>query len=58
MKMIWPQVGFCSGNICITLSFQIKKKSNSQNFAHMGFCAPEMLTKFWGLTAGMDFDIQ
>ena len=26
-------------------SFQIKKL-NSKNFAHVGFCPPEMLTKF------------
>ena len=24
----------------------------------LGFCAPEMLTKFWGFAAGMDFDTQ
>ena len=26
MKMIWPQVDFCSGNIYIVWSFQLKKK--------------------------------
>ena len=25
MKMIWPQVDFCSGDICITLPFQVRK---------------------------------
>ena len=51
-----PQVDFCSGDICITLSFQVKKKSNSKNFAHVGFCALEMLTKFWDFAGGMDLD--
>ena len=37
--------------------FQIKK-SNSKNFAHVGFCPPEMLTKFWDFAAGMEFEAQ
>ena len=53
MKMIWPQVDFCSGNIYITFSFRIK---NSKQFAYVGFCAPEISTKFWDFAAGMDFD--
>ena len=56
MKMMWPQVDFCSGNINVTLPLQIKEKSNSKNFAHVGFCAPEMSTKFWDFAAGTDFD--
>ena len=43
MKM-WSQVDFCSGNINITMFFQIKKL-NSKDFAQVVFCAPEMLTK-------------
>ena len=39
----------------ITLSFQIKKISNSKHFAHVGFCASEMSAKFWDFAAGMDF---
>ena len=42
MKM-WSQVDFCSGNINITMFFQIKKL-NSKDFAQVVFCAPEMLT--------------
>ena len=38
-------------------SFQIKKL-NSKNFAHVGFCPPEMLTKFWDFAAGMEFEAQ
>ena len=38
-------------------SFQIKKL-NSKNFAHVGFCSPEMLTKFWDFAAGMEFETQ
>ena len=55
MNMMWPQVDFCSGDIYIALPFQIKK-SNSKNFAHVGFCAPEMAIKFWDFATGMDFD--
>ena len=55
MNMMWPQVDFCSGDIHIALPFQIKK-SNSKNFAHVGFCAPEMAIKFWDFATGMDFD--
>ena len=43
-KMNWPQGDFCSGNISIALSSQ-EKKSNSNNLAHVGFCAPKMSTK-------------
>ena len=31
-------------------------KKNSKNFAHVGFCAPEMSTKYGDFAAGMDFD--
>ena len=34
-----------------------KKKSNSKNFVHMGFCSPKVSTKFWDFAGGMDFDI-
>ena len=44
--MMQPQVDFCSGNIYITLSFQVKKNTKSKNFANVGFCAPKMSTKF------------
>ena len=30
--------------------------SRKNFFAHVGFCAPEMPTKFWDFAAGMDFD--
>ena len=55
--MMWPQVDFCSGNINVALSFEIKNL-NSKNFAYVGFCAPEMSTKFWYFAAGMDFGTQ
>ena len=48
--MMWTQIDFCSGDIYIILS------SGKKVFAHVGFCAPEMLTKFWDFAAGMDFD--
>ena len=41
MKIIWPQVDFCYGNIYIAMSFWTKK-TNSKKFAHVGFCAPEI----------------
>ena len=34
------------------------KKSNSKNLTHVGFCDPEMSTKFWDFAAGIDFDTQ
>ena len=52
MKIMSPQVNFCSGNICIDLSFQIKNP-NSKKFVHVGFCAPKMLKKFLDFAAGM-----
>ena len=56
MKMIWPLVDSTSGNIYVILSLQIiikKNKLNFKNFAHVGFCAFEMSTKFWDFAAGM-----
>ena len=55
MKMMSPQVDFCSGNIYVNLSFQIKKKCKFHTLVRVGFCTPEMSTKFWGFPAGMDF---
>ena len=31
-------------------------ESNSKKFSHIGFCGPEISTKFWYFAAGMDFD--
>ena len=56
MKMMWPQVDLSSGNVYYKLVFSDKKKSNSKNFSDVGFCAPEMSTKFWDFAVGMDFD--
>ena len=53
---MWPQVDFCSCNNYVTMSSHIKKNQIPKNFAHVGLCAPEMLTKFWDFAAGMDFD--
>ena len=36
--------------------FSDKKNSNAKHFAHVGFCTPDILTKFWDFAAGMDFD--
>ena len=33
MKMMSPQVDFCSGNIYVNLSFQIKKNANSTHLS-------------------------
>ena len=45
--MLCPHIDFCSGNIYIALSFQVKKNENSEKFFHVGFCAPKMSIIFW-----------
>ena len=40
MKMMSPQVDFCSGNIYVNLSFQIKKKCKFQTLCPCGVFVP------------------
>ena len=55
MKIMWPQVDFCS-DICITYSFKIKKKIEFQKFCPCGFLCHwcqqnfEILLQVWILT--------
>ena len=46
MKMKRPQVDFSSGDIYITLFFFSDKKFQIPKVLPIGFCGPEMLTKF------------
>ena len=49
MKMIWPEADFCTGNIYMTLSFQIKKKTFQKFFPYEILLLVWILTpnKFW-----------
>ena len=53
--MTWEQIDFCSGNIYIILSLQIKNW-NTKKFVYVGFCVPEMSAKFLDFSVVMDFD--
>ena len=55
MKMMWAQLDFFLRNIC-NFVFSEEKKSNSQSFAHIGFCSLKVLTKIWDLAADIGYD--
>ena len=50
MKMMRAQLDFFHGNI-YNLVFPDKKKPNSKNFVHMGFCGHKVSTKFQDFAA-------
>ena len=43
--MMWAQLDFFPGNI-YNFFFSYKKNSDSENFIHLGFCGPEVSTRF------------